>query len=207
MQLYGKTSGLLRSEVWFKEVECQTGDKIKTSILGTPFLCVNILHVVETRHNTTKRASSPNVRKWAITLDISFEGECKLKWKKKRKKRKEKKEKDRKESARLGLEPYTFGLWRSRFLRSAGYAVWLFSQVWHWQILEAYFISLSDIKYSSRITDHCCFNFCRQAAIQTHKEAPHRVIKIDATKASVAKKLLHSILWNNHDKMWWPGDG
>lgn len=29
--------------------------------------------------------------------------------KKKRKKRKEKKEKDRKESARLGLEPYTFG--------------------------------------------------------------------------------------------------
>ena len=44
------------------------------------------------------------------------------------------------------------------------------------------------------MTDHCCFNFYRQAAIQTHKEAPHRVIKIDATKASVAKKLLHSIL-------------
>lgn len=134
MQLYRKTSGLLRSEVWFKEVEFQTGDKIKTSILGTPFLCVNILHVVETRHNTTKRASSSNVRKWAITLKISFEGECNLKWKKKkeRKKRKEKKEKDRKESARLGLEPYTFGLWRSRFLRSARYAVWRLSQVWHW---------------------------------------------------------------------------
>lgn len=132
MQLYGKTSGLLRSEVWFKEVEFQTGDKIKTSILGTPFLCVNILHVAETRHNTTKRVSSSNVRKWAITLKISFEGECKLKWKKKKRtKRKEKKEKDRKESARLGLEPYTFGLWRSRFLRSAKYAVWLFSQVWH----------------------------------------------------------------------------
>ena len=131
MQLYRKTSGLLRSEVWFKEVEFQTGDKIKTSILGTPFLCVNILHVVETRHNTTKRASSSNVRKWAITLKISYEGECKLKWKKK-KERKEKKEKDRKESARLGLEPYTFGLWRSRFLRSARYAVWLLSQGWHW---------------------------------------------------------------------------
>ena len=136
MQLYGKTSGLLRSEVWFKEVECQTGDNIKTSILGTPFLCVNILHVVETRHNTTKRASPSNVRKWAITLNISFEGECKLKWKKKkkRKKRKEKKEKDRKESARLGLEPYTFELWRSRFLRNARYAVWLLSQVWHWPL-------------------------------------------------------------------------
>lgn len=130
MQLYGKTSGLLRSEVWFKEVEFQTGDKIKTSILGTPFLCVNILHVAETRRNTTKRASSSNVRKWAITLNISFEGECKLKWKKK--KEMEKKGKDRKESARLGLEPYTFGLWRSRFLRSARYAVWLLSQVWHW---------------------------------------------------------------------------
>ena len=130
MQLYWKTSGLLRSEVWFKEVEFQTGNKIKTSILGTPFLCVNILHVVETRHNTTKRASPSNVRKWTITLNISFEGECKLKWKKK--KRKKRKEKDRKESARLGLEPYTFGLWRSRFLRSARYAVWLSSQVWHW---------------------------------------------------------------------------
>ena len=99
MQLYGKTSGLLRSEVWFKEVEFQTGDKIKTSILGTPFLCVNILHVVETRHNTTRRASSSNVRKWAITLKISFEGECNLKWKKKEK---EKKGKKRKRQKRVG---------------------------------------------------------------------------------------------------------
>jgi len=29
----------------------------------------------------------------------------------------------------------------------------------------------------------------RQAAIQTRKEAPHRVIKIDATKVTVAEKL------------------
>lgn len=57
-------------------------------------------------------------------------------WNEKKKitKRKEKKEKDRKESARLGLEPYTFELWRSRFLRSARYAVWLLSQVWHWPL-------------------------------------------------------------------------
>lgn len=47
----------------------------------------------------------------------------KKKRERKERKKKEKKEKDRKESARLGLEPYTFGLWRSRFLRSAKYAV------------------------------------------------------------------------------------
>lgn len=102
MQLYRKTSGLLRSEVWFKEVEFQTGDKIKTSILGTPFLCVNILHVVETRHNTTKRASSSNVRKWAVTLKISFEGECNLKWKKKKEKEKKGKKKKKTEKSRRG---------------------------------------------------------------------------------------------------------
>ena len=125
MQLYGKTSGLLRSEVWFKEVEFQTGDKIKTSILGTPFLCVNILHVVEpdtTQQKELRRQMFANERLlWKYPLKEN------VNWKKERKKKKK-----TEESARLGLEPYTFGLWRSRFLRSARYAVWLLSQVWHW---------------------------------------------------------------------------